>query len=61
MKYLSMLAILVAVYALNGCSSDGFATSSSTGEKVPGEVKSAEENRLQPGAGGAGPNATVKW
>jgi hypothetical protein len=59
MKYLSFLAIFVGVYVLNGCSSGGM-TSSSTGEKVPGEVKSDEESRLQPGAG-TGPNATVKW
>jgi hypothetical protein len=59
MKYLSMLAILATAYVLNGCSSGGI-TTSSTGEKVPGEVKSAEESRVQPGAG-AGPNASVSW
>jgi type IV pilus biogenesis protein CpaD/CtpE len=58
MKYFSMLAILAAaICVLNGCASTDTA---STGAKVPGEVKSDEESRLQPGAG-AGPNASVKW
>ncbi len=60
MKYFSMLAILAAlICVLNGCATTDTA-STSTGEKVPGEVKSDEESRLQPGAG-AGPNASVKW
>jgi hypothetical protein len=62
MKYISILAILIAaVCVLNGCASTDTASSSSTGERVPGETKSTEESRLQPGVGGAGPNATVKW
>jgi hypothetical protein len=60
MKYISILVIIIAALcALGGCSTDT-ATSSSSGEAVPGEVKSTEESRLQPGAG-AGPNASVKW
>jgi len=59
MKYISSLAILIAaICALNGCASTD--TASNKGEAVPGEVKSAEESRLQPGAG-TGPNASVKW
>lgn len=61
MKYLSILAILIAaVWALGGCASTDTGTASS-GERVPGEVKSTEESRVQPGVGGAGPNASVKW
>jgi len=60
MKSISILALFAAaIYSLSGCGSTDTAASS-TDEKVPGEVKSTEESRLQPGAG-AGPNATVKW
>jgi len=58
MKHLSILVLLTAtVCALNSC-----ATTDTTakGDPVPGEAKSAEESRLQPGAG-VGPNASVKW
>ena len=58
MKYLVMLAILLAAISFNGCASSDTATAK--GDPVPGEAKSAEESRLQPGAG-AGPNASMKW
>jgi len=62
MKYLSILAILVAaICALNGCASTDTTTSSSRGEAVPGEAKSADESRVQPGMSSGGPNASVKW
>jgi uncharacterized protein YceK len=58
MKYLSMLAILIAVLcSLSGCASTGAHTAS--GDPVPGE-KTSEESRLQPGTGTT-PNASVKW
>jgi hypothetical protein len=60
MKYFSILAgLLAALYLLNGCASTDTAATS-TGDPVPGQQKSTEESRLQPGAG-AGPNASVKW
>jgi hypothetical protein len=58
MKHLSISVFLaLLLYGLTGC-----ATTETTakGDPVPGETKSAEESRLQPGAG-AGPNASVKW
>jgi hypothetical protein len=58
MKYLLMLVILTAVFSFSGCASTDTATAK--GDPVPGETKSAEESRLQPGAG-TGPNASVKW
>ena len=59
MKYLLMLTILAAViFSIGGCASTD--TTAKTGGPVPGEAKSAEESRLQPGAG-MGPNASVKW
>jgi hypothetical protein len=63
MKSISILALFAAaIYTLNGCASTDTATTSTSGEMVPGETKSTEESRLQPGVGGgAGPNATVKW
>jgi hypothetical protein len=61
MKYLPILVIVVAaICALNGCASDE-STTSSKGAAVPGEVKSADEARVQPGMGSGGPNASVKW
>lgn len=58
MKYLLMLAILtVAICGLSGCATTG---TTASGDPVPGETKSMEESRLQPGAG-TGPNASVKW
>jgi len=57
MKYLLMLAILLAIYGFSGCATTG---TTASGDPVPGETKSMEESRLQPGAG-AGPNASVKW
>jgi hypothetical protein len=60
MKYISILAILVAAMgAMSGCASDTTATTS-TGAPVPGEVKSSEE-RVSGGVGASGPNASVKW
>jgi hypothetical protein len=60
MKHFLMLAILAgAIWVLNGCSSDETAASAG-GERVPGEVKSDEESRLQPGSGMT-PNASLKW
>ena len=60
MKFISIFALYAAaIYALSSCGSTD-TTASTNDEKVPGEVKSTEESRLQPGAG-AGPNATVKW
>jgi hypothetical protein len=60
MKHILILAFYVAaVCALSSCATDD-TTASSSGEKVPGETKSTEESRLQPGVG-AGPNASVKW
>ncbi len=56
MKYLLMLAILLAIYGFSGCATTG---TTASGDPVPGE-KIGEESRLQPGAG-AGPNASVKW
>jgi hypothetical protein len=44
---------------LNGCASDTTA-SSSAGDPVPGQAKTSED-RLAPGMGSAGPNASVKW
>jgi hypothetical protein len=59
MKYLLMLAILTAaICGFSGCATTG--TTTAGGDPVPGETKSMEESRLQPGAG-AGPNASVKW
>ncbi|PYL19057.1 MAG: hypothetical protein DME30_01740 [Verrucomicrobia bacterium] len=59
MKYLLMLAILIAALCgFSGCASTSSKTAS--GDPVPGEAKSMEESRLQPAAG-AGPNASVKW
>jgi hypothetical protein len=59
MKYLLMLAILTAaICGLSSCASTG--TTTASGDPVPGETKSMEESRLQPGAG-TGPNASVKW
>jgi hypothetical protein len=61
MKSISILAIYIgAVCVLGGCASTDTATSTSAGDPVPGQVKSSEE-RLQPGVGNAGPNASVKW
>ncbi len=58
MKYLLMLAILAAaICGFSGCATTG---TTASGDPVPGETKSMEESRLQPGAG-AGPNASVKW
>jgi hypothetical protein len=58
MKYLSMLAILIAaICGLSSCASTGSTTAS--GDAVPGE-KISDESRLQPGAG-TGPNASLKW
>jgi len=58
MKYLLMLAILIAALCgFSGCASTSSTTAS--GDPVPGE-KTSEESRLQPAAG-AGPNASVKW
>ena len=60
MKHISMLAVYVAaVCVLSGCASTDTA-SSAGGDPVPGQVKSSEE-RLQPGVGNTGPNASVKW
>jgi hypothetical protein len=54
-----MLAILTAaICGFSGCATTG--TTTAGGDPVPGETKSMEESRLQPGAG-AGPNASVKW
>jgi hypothetical protein len=59
MKCLSILVLLTAaICTLNGCATTDTATAK--GDPVPGETKSMEESRLQPGAG-AGPNASVKW
>ena len=59
MKYLLMLAILtVAVFSFSGCATTDTATAK--GDPVPGE-KTGDESRMQPGAGAAGPNASVKW
>jgi hypothetical protein len=59
MKYFLMLAILaIAICGFSGCASSD--TKTASGDPVPGETKSMEESRLQPGAG-AGPNASVKW
>ncbi|HWY51331.1 MAG TPA: hypothetical protein VNW72_07595 [Chthoniobacterales bacterium] len=59
MKYLLMLAILTtAIGGFTGCASTG--TTTASGDPVPGE-KTTDEGRLQPGAGAAGPNASVKW
>ena len=61
MKYLSILALLaVLICGLNGCSSSDTGTATVKSGTVPGETKSDEEGRLQPGAG-VGPNATLKW
>jgi hypothetical protein len=58
MKYLLMLAILTAaICGLSSCATTG---TTASGDPVPGEKKSTEESRLQPGAG-TGPNASVKW
>ncbi len=58
MKALWILALLaVAIFGLSGCASTD---TTAKGDPVPGETKSAEESRLQPGAG-AGPTATMKW
>jgi hypothetical protein len=54
-----MLAILTAaICGFSGCASTS--TTAASGDPVPGEKRSEEESRLQPGAG-AGPNASVKW
>jgi hypothetical protein len=61
MKYLSILAIYIfAACGLTGCASTDTTASTSSADPVPGQVKSSEE-RLQPGVGNAGPNASVKW
>jgi hypothetical protein len=61
MKYISILALFAAaIYALSGCATEDASTSTTSGDRVPGETKSTEESRLQPGVG-AGPNASVKW
>ena len=60
MKYFLMLVILTAaVFSFSGCATTD-TTATAKGDPVPGETKSAEESRLQPGAG-TGPNASVKW
>ena len=60
MKYLSISAILVAAACvLSGCASDTTSTASA-GDPVPGQMKSSED-RLAPGVGSGGPNASVKW
>lgn len=60
MKYLLMLAILTAaICGFSSCASTS--TTAASGDPVPGEKRSEEESRLQPGAGSGGPNASVKW
>ena len=60
MKYLlRVLLLALAIMGVTGCSSTGTSATAS-GDPVPGETKSLEESRLQPGAG-SGPNASVKW
>ena len=57
MKYLSTLAILaVLICGLSGCASTD---TTAKGDPVPGETKSMEESRMQPG--GAPGSATMKW
>ena len=60
MKAISILVIFVAAASvLNGCASDT-TSSASAGDPVPGQMKSSED-RLAPGVGSSGPNASVKW
>ena len=58
---LLFLLAIAAASLLNGCATTDTATTG-TGDPVPGQVKSTEESRLQPGINGGGtPNASVKW
>lgn len=58
MKYLWRLTLLsLVLYGFSSCAST---SSTASGDPVPGEAKSAEESRLQPGTG-TSPNASVKW
>jgi len=59
MKYLFMLAILTAaIFGFSGCATTG--ATGASGDPVPGE-KTNEESRLQPGATGTTPSASMKW